>query len=404
MRPSIFLSIFALFISANGLPLPRHVPSAADATDVPSSTESSLPIVTASSSVAIDSPLQTDISVAISSAIESSVIASATDSSLPDATDTATDPSVTDPSTLPSGTDQPETNPSALPTATDVLETDASALPIPTDASASDSIDTELPTSTENVAPTPSSTGISFDIPEVPSACLALPSIGIPIPSTSVLTSSIPSITDSSTLPTDSLSLPSESSSVSVDSSTAVNATATETAVDSSAVANATVTSTVSESTAPALPTDGAANVTLTRRIAQEDLPDVAQSWQDLCLVSGGDIITNDPCVQLAGIDGINALLADADPCAQQDNADAMIDFAKSPGVTNADALIANAIAYRQHARNAYNINGVVPATPYLLHPSATQLGIGGACERAARGCQPGNLWEYKSGAFCIWS
>ncbi|KAI0372900.1 hypothetical protein BV20DRAFT_840595 [Pilatotrama ljubarskyi] len=103
----------------------------------------------------------------------------------------------------------------------------------------------------------------------------------------------------------------------------------------------------------------------LTKRIAQADLPAVAQSWQDLCLISGGDIFTNEPCVKLAGIDGINALLADADPCAQQDNADAMIDFAKSAGVTNADTLIANAIAYRKHPRNALNINGVVPSTSF---------------------------------------
>ena len=82
-------------------------------------------------------------------------------------------------------------------------------------------------------------------------------------------------------------------------------------------------------------------------------------------LASGGDIYTNEPCVQLAGIDGINALQADADPCAQQDNADAMIDFAKSAGVTNSVALIANAVAYRQHARNAVNINGVLPSNPY---------------------------------------
>ncbi|EIW60116.1 uncharacterized protein TRAVEDRAFT_118724, partial [Trametes versicolor FP-101664 SS1] len=98
-------------------------------------------------------------------------------------------------------------------------------------------------------------------------------------------------------------------------------------------------------------------------RIAQDDLPAVAQSWQDLCLVSGGDIFTNEPCVQLAGVDGINALLADAEPCAQQDNADAMIDFARSPGVTNTDALIANAVAYASHPRNAPNINGVIPST-----------------------------------------
>ena len=81
--------------------------------------------------------------------------------------------------------------------------------------------------------------------------------------------------------------------------------------------------------------------------------------------MSGGDIFTDEPCVILAGVDGINALLANADPCAQQDNADAMIDFARSPGVTNTDALIANAVAYREHPRNALNINGVVPSTPY---------------------------------------
>lgn len=64
-------------------------------------------------------------------------------------------------------------------------------------------------------------------------------------------------------------------------------------------------------------------------------------------------------------MDGINALLANADPCDQQDNADAMIDYAKSPGVTNTDELIANAIAYRKHPRNALNIEGIIPSTPY---------------------------------------
>lgn len=82
-------------------------------------------------------------------------------------------------------------------------------------------------------------------------------------------------------------------------------------------------------------------------------------------LASGGDIFTNEPCVTLAGDNGINALLADADPCDQQDNADAMIDFAKSAGVTNSADLIANAIAYRQHPRNAFSVNGVIPSTPY---------------------------------------
>ncbi|KAI0064584.1 hypothetical protein BV25DRAFT_1800343 [Artomyces pyxidatus] len=101
------------------------------------------------------------------------------------------------------------------------------------------------------------------------------------------------------------------------------------------------------------------------RRIAQADLPDVAESWQALCLVSGGDIFTNEPCVNLAGINGINALLATGGVCDQQDNADAMIDFAKSANVTNGPALIANAIAYRQHPRSAVEVNGVTPSTLY---------------------------------------
>lgn len=103
----------------------------------------------------------------------------------------------------------------------------------------------------------------------------------------------------------------------------------------------------------------------IAKRIAQTDLPAVAESWQKLCEASGGDIATNTPCVTLAGVNGINALLANADPCAQQDNADAMVDFAKSKGVTNKDALIANAKAYLAHPRNALNINGVTPSTPF---------------------------------------
>jgi len=102
----------------------------------------------------------------------------------------------------------------------------------------------------------------------------------------------------------------------------------------------------------------------LAKRIAQTDLPQVAQSWQVLCEQSGGKRDpNNDPCVVLAGQNGISALLANADTCAQQDNADAMVDFAKSPGITNKQALIDNAIAYRKHPRNALNINGVTPST-----------------------------------------
>ncbi|CDO73536.1 hypothetical protein BN946_scf185014.g6 [Trametes cinnabarina] len=111
--------------------------------------------------------------------------------------------------------------------------------------------------------------------------------------------------------------------------------------------------------------TERSEEAALVRRIAQSDLPAVANSWAQLCRSSGGDINNGDPCDQLGPIGGINALLANADPCAQQDNADAMIDFAKSKGVKNKEALIKNAIAYRRHPRNALNINGVVPSTPF---------------------------------------
>jgi len=90
----------------------------------------------------------------------------------------------------------------------------------------------------------------------------------------------------------------------------------------------------------------------LLKRIAQSDLGQVAQSWQNLCVKSGGPRPAgNDPCVVLAGQNGISSLLANADVCAQQNNADAMVDFAKKPGVKNKQALINNAIAYREHPR-----------------------------------------------------
>ncbi|KAI9509604.1 hypothetical protein F5148DRAFT_735341 [Russula earlei] len=102
----------------------------------------------------------------------------------------------------------------------------------------------------------------------------------------------------------------------------------------------------------------------LWRRAAQKDLSQVAKSWHDLCEQSGVTLDPkNNPCVVLGGHNGIQALLARADACAQQVNADAMIDFAKQPGVKNSQALIANAIAYRKHPRNALNQHGVTPST-----------------------------------------
>jgi hypothetical protein len=55
-----------------------------------------------------------------------------------------------------------------------------------------------------------------------------------------------------------------------------------------------------------------------------------------------------------------------------------MIDFAKSPGVTNQAALIAAAIAYRQHPRNADDIGGgITPSTPYCTTPPRNQELVG---------------------------
>lgn len=55
-----------------------------------------------------------------------------------------------------------------------------------------------------------------------------------------------------------------------------------------------------------------------------------------------------------------------------------MIDFAKSPGVTNQADLIAVAIAFRQYPRNADDIGGgVVPSTPYCTKPSRHQELVG---------------------------
>ncbi|THG98693.1 hypothetical protein EW026_g3543 [Hermanssonia centrifuga] len=137
----------------------------------------------------------------------------------------------------------------------------------------------------------------------------------------------------------------------------------------------------------------------IAKRIAQTDLPALAQSWQNLCIVSGGDITTNTPCVTLAGVNGINALLANADPCAQQVNADAMIDFAKSAGITNKQALIDNAITYAKHPRNALNINGVTPSTPFCAQaPKNAELK--GIAHAQLAGVNPGLFGSPALGIF----
>jgi hypothetical protein len=55
-----------------------------------------------------------------------------------------------------------------------------------------------------------------------------------------------------------------------------------------------------------------------------------------------------------------------------------MIDFANSDGVTNQADLIAAAIAYRQHPRNADDIGGgIIPSTPYCTKDPRNQELVG---------------------------
>ncbi|OBZ69352.1 hypothetical protein A0H81_10788 [Grifola frondosa] len=329
------------------------VSDAGDGTESSNSTDS-VSSITSSTLSAINSTLVATVTDSILSSATASVnsttsttafSANATDSSI---TATATDPSVS----------------ASITDSSDPY----SSLPTVTNTDSQTSTDTSILSSTDAAAPTdaPVSTGM----PVSPPACVAK-AAGVAAGTTS---------SDDST-PTDVSSTIYLSTSVFTTLSSQSTASTTSTVIPSTA-SSVTVTPTVTTSVSSALRTDGSnspipTNATISKRIAQADLRAVAQAWQDLCLVSGGDIFTNEPCVQLAGINGINALLADADPCAQQDNADAMIDFAKSPGVTNTDALVANAIAYRQHPRNAININGIVPSTPFCENAPRNQELVG---------------------------
>ncbi|KAG7092663.1 hypothetical protein E1B28_008999 [Marasmius oreades] len=95
--------------------------------------------------------------------------------------------------------------------------------------------------------------------------------------------------------------------------------------------------------------------------------PSFLLGWQDLCLASGADIVGIDSPCFIGNTRSLDALLATADPCAQQDVADAMITFAKSKGIVNREDLIGFAVAYRKQPREAVRILGIVPATPYCL-------------------------------------
>lgn len=91
--------------------------------------------------------------------------------------------------------------------------------------------------------------------------------------------------------------------------------------------------------------------------------------------MSGGDTLTSGPRVNLAGVASINVLLS---TCGEQDNADKMIDFAKSPGVKNQDVLFAATIAYRKHPRNAEDIGGgIILSIPYCTKQRHNQELVG---------------------------
>ncbi|KAJ7905686.1 hypothetical protein B0H14DRAFT_2661180 [Mycena olivaceomarginata] len=149
-----------------------------------------------------------------------------------------------------------------------------------------------------------------------------------------------------------------------------VTDTATPDAPDNSTVSatiagdNSTVSDTPADAnaTAPADNSTATANSTVTRRYGSWNFDD---TWFDLCVNSGGNLFDNsDPCFDY-GIDGFSALFADADVCAQQDIADAMITFAKSEGIRNSADLIQAAVAYRKLSRESVEIFGFYPSTPY---------------------------------------
>ena len=113
------------------------------------------------------------------------------------------------------------------------------------------------------------------------------------------------------------------------------------------------------------------------------------QTWKTLCPSSGGDIYTNDPCSQLAGFAGVNALMEFADPCDQQHIADSMITFAKSKGIKNKDSLIKFALQYRKHYRNSVEILGVIPSSFYCMETPVNSE-LDGVSNAQMSGTNPG--------------
>jgi len=83
----------------------------------------------------------------------------------------------------------------------------------------------------------------------------------------------------------------------------------------------------------------------LQKRIAQ-DTPAAKAAWEAACTTAGGA-----PQCNIIAVKAISTLLAAADPCAQQDSADEMIDLAKQLG--NDPEMIRLAQLFVQQPRNA---------------------------------------------------
>ncbi|KAJ3839842.1 hypothetical protein F5878DRAFT_98596 [Lentinula raphanica] len=143
--------------------------------------------------------------------------------------------------------------------------------------------------------------------------------------------------------------------------------------------------------TAGTLPTSNTTNVPRISLSKRTPTPAITPSgWSDLCAASGiSDLSVQYLCLNM-GQDGWGfALSAAADACVQQTIADQMISFAKLPGILNSEDIISYAISYRQLARQAVSVSGVVPSTLYCTVPPVNPE-ISGIANTQPAGVNPG--------------
>ncbi|KAI0816990.1 hypothetical protein BC628DRAFT_1342436 [Trametes gibbosa] len=143
---------------------------------------------------------------------------------------------------------------------------------------------------------------------------------------------------------------PAEASSAPVAASSAPAAASSAPATASTAPVASAVSSATAASTAAAAPPASTCSATkkrgaMKKRISQ-DTTAAATPWEDACTKAGG----KDKCNPIA-VTAFGTLLAAADPCAQQDSADAMIDLAKQ--LNNDADMIRLAQIFAQQPRNS---------------------------------------------------